>query len=192
MRAKIYDLSMRYLYSFTGTYSEGVFKYKEGGLLGIGAETKNLNCDYAKLIEDKNEKVAYYIYDGKNYTQVTLSSMNEKSTSEKDMKDYLTYTEITQMRKAQALTKPFDLKQIIEILWFVLLTVTMITMYFFLQGELHGLATVYAPANATANQNAVLIHILLNKTAQEQNMYNATLRALQQLSTSNSSLPRLS
>ena len=186
--------------AFEGTYSNGVFQYKEGGFkipltdIVIGATDKRMALSYKKLVRINNVKTGFVLWNGKDYSQITPKELTsgkyiispdemaepiELKNADKKMslRDYTRESKLSDMMIDEQLTKPFDTMELVK--WFavVLLAIFAITGYFTSKNMVTASNNMYKPLNATIQQQAVLIKMLQNQTHQLYMLYNRTLTA---------------
>ena len=188
MIIKILDKNLRLIDTKKGYFSNGVFKYNEGGIFGMFGEEKTYKVRYEDTIDEGKQKLAYVQFDGKNsnqlkltdiYKAVEIKSADGKVKETISLQDYINQYKLSQYAKKAMLEKPFDLKDIIQFLIIAVLVIVAVTFYFGMQNLIHQLQATIAPLNATTAQNAAQFKLLQNDTVHIETLYNASLAYFQ-------------
>lgn len=171
MKAIVLDNLFRYKEEFNGRNVKGVFKYKENPW-AFWKKEKELEFDYDKIIPFKNEKIAIYQFDGKDYRQMSLSEMPKDQSS---FIDYVNNFKIMELHKQLGLKKPFSLKDLVEILFFILALVIIVSIYFVYHNAIVNLNNTVKPFSNISAENIKLQEENYNLTQQNIKIFNATL-----------------
>ena len=174
---------------FTGTFSNGVFKYKTGGILGLGASKKKMALNYKNFVRINLEKTGFVKWNGKDYDQldpkqlvngkwiISPDEIEEPADFKKQQKtmtlqDYVMESKLSDMMIDQQLTKPLDMSELVKWFMLVVLGLFMIVSYFEIKQLGSVSAIITKPLNISIQQNAALIKMLTNQTHQLYILYN--------------------
>ena len=171
----ILDKNLREIETFKGYVENGIFHYKEGGLLGLGGTKKTLQLDYSKTISDgKGEKKAYYLFDGDERKQLSFGELQTLNADPNknilSIQNYIREDQLSQYAEEEMLKKPFSVKDLLEWLAIIALAVIILATYFASSITINHLQQVIQPLNQTLQQNTQLIHILLNQSIQNREL----------------------
>lgn len=168
----------RYIDTFKGYVEDGVYKYKESGLFGLGGVEKTLPFDYTLLIEiDKKSKVAIFEKRGNEYKQLGINDLTQNDVNR--VADYITVFKIAELQKDKMLTKPFDLKEIINFLLIIVTIVLLVLTYYNVSSARSYSTNLYAPVNKTLSITGKLCTIAFNQSAKDIEIQNRTILYLE-------------
>lgn len=201
MKVIVLDWKLNEIDSFSGSFSNGVFKYSEGGFTiplinkTFDAEEKTIPLNYKKLVWINGEKTGIVKWDGKDYAQIfpkelangkwmispdEIEEPKELKEANKlfTLRDYTRESKLTDMLVDAQLTKPTDLSQIIKWVEIAVLMLLVLIAYYGTTNLKAAAKSITAPLNLSIQQNQVLIRILQNQTHQLYILYNKTQNSI--------------
>jgi len=150
MKLIIFDTRYNYKETLKGYYDKGTFKYKDG-LLFAKEKTLPITIDYNNLYQlpKEKEKVAFAIYDGQNYKQISLNEGKNNITA--DIQAFIKDFEIAHYTKESMLAKPQDYNEIIRWLLVIIVVAIAVLAYFTSQNAYKTSQLNYKTLNNTLN-----------------------------------------
>jgi hypothetical protein len=167
MKATIFDMKERFLRTINGDFKNGDFIYREG--LPFFGQEMHLVVNLDRCMQIGKDKVAFYKFDGKNYHQIALDI---NAPSSVNVADYIQNYKLSELQKNGVLKEPFNFKDIMKFLEFVLIMIAIGGIYIVSTNTTNSINANLKPFNqsiAACIQNA---HISQNMSLQLYKLFN--------------------
>lgn len=172
MKVIVLDKNLRKLREHNGEMKNGVFCYKEGGILGFFGKDKSMPLDYEHTIDIGNGKQGMVWFDGKDYHQIPL---NKEKLNKESINDYEREFKITELALDSQVQAPIGLKEIVGGLTMLGLIIAVFAFTNSAGTVVNHLNQTIKPFIIQQQQNTILIHYLENLTTSCINGNNATI-----------------
>ncbi len=174
MKLIVFDGLYRYKATYQGNYENGIFTYKEGFF--SKPQTFNITINYNDLYDiGGKEKVAFAIYDGKDYKQITFREIpqNEKYS----VADYIKEFKIAKLTEEIANEKPTNYdKLILEIIFIIGIGIVSITAYLAASNLYNAAKLQSTTLNKSIDGETIALNRLINLTERVYNISMPTLK----------------
>jgi len=170
MKLIVFDSLYRYKTTYKGEYNNGIFTYKEG-LFGK-PQTFNITINYNDLYDiGGKEKVAFAIFDGKDYKQITFRELPQ--AEKYSVADYVKEFKIAKLTEEIANEKPQNIdKVILEIIFIIGIGIVSITAYLAASNLYNAAKLQSTTLNKSINSETIALNRLINLT---ERVYNISI-----------------